>query len=529
MIVWISLGAVIVIIIVIGVLFRLFLRAEDADPFDELPDEPVRPSRAHDDARLREPAPREAAVREPVAAAAARRQPPRQAPVDDLPRPGDRGPRGPEDRGQPGYRERGGQDRQAGPDRRNSGGQSRPVPAGARPARPRSAEAAAQTAKWDKMSDVDYWTELAADNAAEAAAAPAEPVSSPPARRRTREPVADIRAAARGDRSPDAGDRTVQLPVRQRPPRARTGGGGPADYGQPQPTGAQPTGPRPVHAPGRYAGGTPEPATQSIAALARLGSQPPVSQPPAAQPPVSQPRRKPRPVPPPVLDDDPLTSPSFPAINASDSRSYRTSRPDTQPGRVPAAPAYADPPAAAYGDPARQPRQPRTYPAATDRVVSQPGGYPVQPAAPAGNPYGSFVTQPTAGYQQQAPAASHQDTSYSSQDPGYGRQDPGYGQAAQAGGWYGADGQPAAPAAMPAFTATPPGTPGGYLNGGQIPNGHDAAGNQVSYQGSQPEAAQYPPPAYPAVQYDQRGYAGQEPGYGLDGYQGYPGYGTGGY
>src|SRR5271165_176118 len=109
-----------------------------------------------------------------------------------------------------------------------------------------------------------------------------------------------------------------------------------------------------------------EPATQSLAALARLGDQQPGMRPgpasngqrpgmrsgmrparsrpaPLALPPApaapaasaAGPASAAPPVPrvnhsggqarPPLpMDDDPLTSPSFPAINTSDSRSYRT-------------------------------------------------------------------------------------------------------------------------------------------------------------------------------------------------------------
>ncbi len=495
----ICLVAVVVIIIVIGVLFRLFLRADDSDGFDALPDEPRRPTRRDpDDTRLREPALREPVGRE-LAATAARRQQPRQAASGDQSWAGDRAPRSADDRRQPGNRDRdrGPQDRPQGPDRRNSrdGGPGRPAPAGTRPAKPsRPAEAASPSTKWDKMSDVDYWAELASEKPLTATGSPAESTAAP-SRRRTPEPVADARPAGRGEPAP-------HLPVRQRSGRAAaTSGSRPTDYGQPPATG-----PRPAHAPGRYAGGN-EPATQSIAALARLGSQPPVL-PPAAQPAPSQSRQKARPVQPQPLDDDPLTSPSFPAINASDSRSYRTSRPDTQPGGIPAAAAYSEPT-----------QQFGTYQAASDRSASPPNGYPLQSSAPAGNPYGSFVSQPADSYQP-APVGGDMDPGYRSQDPGYGQ--PALGDS----GWYGASahGASAAQVPMPAFSTAPP----GYLNGGQPAPSHDPS-YQVGYQAGQPETVNYPQPGYAGAQYDQRGYGPQEAGYSADGYQGYPGYGTGGY
>ncbi len=442
MTVWISLAAVVVIIIVIGVAFRLFLRADDVDPFDEVPDEPRRPSRAAKDARLREPAPREVA-----AAAGARRQPPRPGPLEHQSRPADRAPRRP--------------DRQPSPDRRNSGGQARPVPA------------AAQATKWDKMSDVDYWTELKAAEKEQAAAESALPARS---RRRPPEPVPDVRAASRGDR-------TEVLPTRpraDRPARAAAAPGGrPADYGQPQPSG-----PRPAHSPGRYAGGKPEPATESIAALARMGSRPS-----AVPPPVPPSRPQARPAPPPPLDDDPLTSPSFPAVNTSDSRSYRTRRSDSKPGPAPAA--------AGYGQPAPPPR---SYQAPPDRTMSPPNGYPSEPSAPTGNPYGSFVSQPAASYEPDLPPASPQGTPYGGKHASYSQPSQ---PAPAANGWYGGD----------------------YLNAPPTTNGHDQAG----YQAGQSETVTYAQQGYVGVQYDQRGYPTQEPAYGTEGYQGQQGYRNNGY
>jgi hypothetical protein len=467
MIIWISLAAVVLIIVVIGVLFRLFLRADDVDPFDELPEEPRRPSRAADEPR----------PREPVGAASARRPQSRPAPAADKARPADR-MRGPQDR------------RPA--ERRDSGSNRRPAPAPAASARSpqaRAAESAPQASKWDKMSDVDYWTELKSVDSQPTSASPvvppaADPLSPAPGRRRAPEPVAGARAASNGDQ-------TVQLPVRQRSSRggsSRNGSPGngsaprsrPAEYGQP-------TGSRPAHSPGRYANGAPEPVTESIAALARLGSQAPARPRPAARPT------------PAALDDDPLTSPSFPAINDSDSRSYRSRRHDSQPRSIPPGPSYSEP-VQQFG----------AYPPAPDRTISPPNGYPVQSAPPAGNPYGSFVSQP---------AASQPAASYSPPPPA----PASYGKHAQPNAdWY--DGQ--APA--PAFTG---GSQPGYSTSQQSFSA-DPAGYQLGYQGGQPDPSAYGQPGYaaaPTPQYDPRLYGSQEPGYGRDGYQGYPGYGSSNY
>jgi hypothetical protein len=513
MIIWISLAAVVVIIVVIGVLFRLFLRADDADPFDEIPDEPRRPSRPAEEPR----------PRQPVAAVSGRRPPSRPAPAADMPRAAGRG--------------RGSQDRRPA-DRRDSGSNRRPAPTPApvRAGQARPAESAAKATKWDKMSDVDYWTELkSVDDQPTIAAPAADPLSPAPGRRRAPEPVAGARAAS--------GDQTVQLPVRQRSPRngaSRNGspssgspsggshgsgphsssspGNGSAPRSRPSDYG-QPSGPHPAHAPGRYAGGEPEPVTEGIAALARLGSRS------SAQRPVSRPRPATRQAPAAALDDDPLTSPSFPAINASDSRSYRASRHDSQPRNIPA-PGYTEP-AQQFGG----------YPGAPDRTISPPNGYPIQPGASAGNPYGSFVSQPAAsqpttsyGRQPSAPASpdptyASPDATYASPDPTYASPDAAYGQhAAQPGAdWYGS--HPSGPMPMPAFTAEPqPGYPSA-----QQPYGADPAGYPPSYQGGQPDPANYGQPGYGTPQYDPRVYGSQEPGYGRDGYQGYPGYGSGNY
>jgi hypothetical protein len=210
------------------------------------------------------------------------------------------------------------------------------------------------------------------------------------------------------------------------------------------------------------------------------------------------------------LDDDPLTSPSFPAINTSDSRSYRTSRPEaeTGPGR-----------SAAYSEPTQQFS---AYPDQPARAVSAPNGYPVQPAAPAGNPYGSFVSQPAASFQQPPPAPAHQDPGYIAYSQPINGQSV-HGQPNGTDGWYSApaNGGPhnqSAQAPSPATGDYPPG-------GGAGMNGYDHA----AYQAMQPETAAYHQTAYPGIQYDQGGYAAQDAAYGRDAYQGYPGYGTGSY
>jgi hypothetical protein len=549
----ISLAAVVVLIVIIALAALRFLRADDADPFDEAPDEPRRqPGRGHDDTRVRTAEP---------AIAGARRSAGRPAPAADEGWTGSRSDRGDQPKRpvraerperpvradrpdrparDSGFRERSTQDRPAEPDRRASQGGSRPqpVPAAARAAKParsdRAGAKASDAPNWDSMSDVDYWTELAADKPF----AP-EPVPSPVSvtgSRRSPEQAAGARSATRGE---PRGDQAGALPSRQSR-SARAAAGRTAEFA------AAPTESRPAHAPGRYAA---EPATESIAALTRLANQGPAAPPaggqsrnsqphstverpagprpapqrellqreapqrdaaqrplpprgpqlPPAQPHQSQPRQQVRPLPPAPLDDDPLTSPSFPAINTSDSRSYRTTgRADTSPGGSRGIPAYSEPT-----------QQYAAYPDGPARSSSAPNGYPAQPAAPTGNPYGSFVGQPAASTPQ--PPV---------QDSGYATYDRQPAPAAGADSWYGGP--------MPGSAPVPPArhqAPADYLPGGMPPTGYD----QSAYP-AQPETAGYQQAGYvPGVSYEQGGYGAQDGAYGREAYQGYPGYGTGGY
>jgi hypothetical protein len=144
--------------------------------------------------------------------------------------------------------------------------------------------------------------------------------------------------------------------------------------------------------------------------------------------------------------------------------------------------------------------------------------------APVANPYGSYVSAPQPTYQDVAP--SHLEAgSYGS---GYatGQQDDG--------NWYGGP----TTGYLPAGYAN-----GDYANGDQASyngnghsgsNGNGYAGSEypnASYEGHQasPVAPNgYGPQGQYAPQYDQRGYGTPDLAYGPDGYQGYPGYGTGG-
>jgi hypothetical protein len=174
------------------------------------------------------------------------------------------------------------------------------------------------------------------------------------------------------------------------------------------------------------------------------------------------------------MDDDPLTSPSFPAINTSDSRSYRTRSGN-----------------GSYGD------RSRGYPAGPDRSASAPNGHPVQPAA-SGNPYGSYVSAP----RYPEPASAHLDPA------AYGTGYAAGQQAVAAANWYSS-------------------TDGGPAIDGYLPSGNNGYGHQPpAYQGGQPALpGGYGQPGHLAGQYEHGGYRGPDGSYAPDGYEAYPGYG----
>jgi hypothetical protein len=482
----IVLVAVVVLIVIIAVLALRYLRADDSDTFDDMPDEP-RPRRVPDRDPGQHPARRQDRPRqpEPVPAARAAGRPVRSADA----------------RGQqPGYRDRDTGPRPAMPERAGSGSGSQrraaAVPPAARAARVDDPDA---TNSWESLSDVDYWAELSADKQATAA----------PAARRG---PADIPAS---DSRPSALPR--QLP--SRPVGSPTGRGA-------EPVPGVPPG---LEAPGRR--GTPRPGTAPRPAAAQRpapGARPQLPQRqqlPAAQIPPSNGHARPSA----PDDDDPLTSPSFPAINAADSRSYRTRR--SANGQQ-------------HGTGANR------YPAGPDRS-SRPEGYPVQSAAPqapqaqsapspsgtpAANPYGSYVAAPPP-----YPAPGYPDPGTASRTP---LDPPGYpaaSQAAAASSWYppsafeagGAAGSAAADGYLPAagLGAASQST-GRHAHGrrqnGSLPRGYaEIDYNNLRYDDpAYPDTeaagvAGYAAPGAPTRQYDQQGYGGSDLGYGQDGYSGY--------
>jgi hypothetical protein len=500
-----------------------------------------------------------------------------------------------------------------------------------RAARGKRAEADADwpSTKWDQLSDVDYWAEVASDKPLTTTAQPAaqarparpgpprdgearqgpRPSAAPERNRPARLPVRGAMQVAAAGLSPDAATAAEFVPVPHAAARAYP------DVPK-----------RPVSAPS---------GDSALAARARRDAVPP---------------GPPRPE---VLDDDPLTSPSFPRIPAADSRSYGPGRPDSPssapPGQPPyaaatqqfptyAAPTYAAPtysaptyaspsgqfdsfgttvpqpaagygtaswpPAAAYGGSARpaadrlgQPgsiaadhaRSPLYQPAPLPGPGGSAGyarraeqasppagsgshrysghlppasGVPPVPGlaqdAPAGNPYGSYVSPPAGSYLPPSPAGSYQLPSVPADSylpstqaipPDAGRPAgsgshrassfaqpavPGDASATLGGstsGWYPDRAAPVPPTS--AYLDVPRqlssrGVPvGSYLNG----NGH---AERADYPEAQHEPSGYPPSGYTGMPHDPAGYAEPDPyggdPYGRDPYgrdpHGYPGYGA---
>jgi len=580
----IVLVAVVVLIVIIAVLALRYLRADDSDSFDDIPDEPRPARRPAEQDREMPPAKSERRPRQPEqitevwAADGPARRPDARVPSGFRDRDTGARPAGPQRAAS-----------QTGPRREQLG--SRPARASARPDGPDSA-----TSSWDSLSDVDYWAELAADKPE---ITPAVGGGSA-ARRQGSDPVSDIRPvagrpAARGD--------SDQLPVRKRhqsrpsqpsrpvgAPSARMTDGGQTeqiDVRAARAATAHYNGDVPAPGPevlGRHSQPRSAVSQRSSGAQRSSGGQRPTGprqgQSAAAQP--TYPSRPPAPAPASPFpagnghgrghaNDDPLTSPSFPAVDTADSRSYRTRRsggagqPDTSGQHAR--------PAAAQSATSHQFIE---YSSAPRRATSQPDGYPVQsaplqagtpgqaavtaaghesPAAPAANPYGSYVSQPpppaysdaprrqngssSAGYPE-TPAPSLATAAYSGH---------AVGQHAASAGWY-AGGSAIAPGS-PQMAAQPlgqradgylpaAGMGGNGLNGSShVRNGSSARGYAgIDYSSLRYDDLEYPDaaealPGYRSAgqhgpQYEQQGYGAADPRAGQDAYRGYPGYGTGG-
>jgi hypothetical protein len=300
--------------------------------------------------------------------------------------------------------------------RRDSDGASRsrpdaPVPSYSRLGRSKRSDDSADwpSTEWDKLSDVDYWAELTSDKPLTTTAQPAGPARS--ARAEQYPGTNGLAGPGVGDsRAPSHAD-DPSRPARSRPQLAA------APVSAPVPSSDNVV-PLPA---GRWAVTAREPDFGPVTIPGGSGPQ-------------TRPRR------PPIIDDDPLTSPSFPRVPASDSRSYR-SRGN---GRGPESPdaaysaqtqqfaSYGGPvaPSSGTGAPTAERRAwPSAYPdalaapaddtaqppgpASTDRYQTVPGsrGRHESRSAPAGagplsaappppaplNPYGSYVSTPPSG------------------------------------------------------------------------------------------------------------------------------------
>jgi hypothetical protein len=199
--------------------------------------------------------------------------------------------------------------------------------------------------------------------------------------------------------------------------------------------------------------------------------------------------------------------------------------------------------------------QPAPLPAGTPAQPAATAAGHEPPAAPAANPYGSYVSQPppanysdaarrqngypSAGYPE-TPAPSLAAAAYSGQ---------AVGQHTASAGWYAA--AAAIAPGSPQMAAQPLGQPAdGYLPaagmGGNGLNGSSHAVNGSparGYAGIDYSSLRYDDLDYPdaaegprgygsagqhAAQYEQQGYRAADPGAAQDAYRGYPGYGTGG-
>ena len=516
----ILLMAVVLLILGIGFFVMRFVRADANDPFDEAPDDHRRPRDADDHdwhgddrvvplarrsgrgdrgpGRLTDDGPslrsgRSASGRGRPDARGNRRSG-RGYDQDDRDYADDRPPRlDDRERGARGGQRLSAAGSRGGPRPEQARPASRPASSPARNGRPRGAGASGGT-DWDSLSDVDYWAELASDKPLTTTAQPAGP-SRP--ERGGQDAPADPRQdlTSRPGRPGNPGppeESTALLPRRRNAPASaadsaplptvasgRGGGGdglldgGPRARGRSAASGqsgspsqssrrqrdssAAPYG----ESRGLLANG-PAPASpaahgtdQGIAALARLstgGS---------------------RPAP---LDNDPLTSPSFPAVRGDDSRSYRTGRSDApQSGSGSPAADYRTPSTSRTSSTSSAPRTPES-PAPAQQAQAQP---PTQQMPT----YLTKSADPLSGYSDRRssePASGGQ--------PGYdqsGYAQSGYGQSGYAQSGYGQSDY-----GRSRYGQSDYGQPGGQQSNGYGPtsNGHASNGQSSNGHGSNGQA-----------------------------------------
>jgi len=328
--------------------------------------------------------------------------------------------------------------------------------------------------EWDSLSDADYWKEVASDRPLTTTARTAQPQSGQ-GRRGAGLPPASAAAPAAAPQPADTAYGRGSLPV----PVADHGHGlsrpaaaGPAGYSRDLPYVAGPATYSPDLLAAPTAGlargtGRPEPGRPDLARRGHPGTTADPGQPgtPLRPRPVV-------PVPVPVPDDnDPLTSPSFPKVATSDSRSYRNGRsagtargPDAYGATADQFGGYSAPapgPAAAgnangyngyHGvepDIGQAATAAYSYRRAPQPAVPQPAVPPpaVPPPAvppPSGNPYGSYVSSDLPGYLDNPAPAYHR----AGPEPGYESYPAGAGNGRAASPYlYG----------LPVVNAAPPG------------------------------------------------------------------------
>jgi hypothetical protein len=600
----IVLAVVVVVILVVVFVAVRNMRAEDPDEFADRPQRRGGSRGGRDDRDLRYDR-REPAERQPARAGRGDRSAARQgtnghrpATARDFDERRDRRDDGYDQRGRSsrGYDEDGDVDRRRGRDdrrrapvpsgseerRRNGKGpQRRPEPGQARSRR--SGDSSEwDSSEWEKLSDVDYWAELASDKPLTTTAQPA--------------------GQARPGRPPRA-DREAD-PAAVRAPRPASAGSAEAGLAEAGPAGAVPAGaPRRDPVTGLPVRGAPRPADAELAtsaipdaygradyaaapvsAVAAEDQLRPLAEPRLPLPPHVGPDGPPRPArgappdrPPAHLDDDPLTSPSFPRIPASDSRSYHNGRTSTpaQGSRVPERYLPATEQFTSYGSPVSQRAARHTapgdvggdtdrtnpnsylpdpllnghsYPASNGNPYPAANGdsYPVAngdsypaangdsyPARAAAAPSAPPPPAPAPAPAPSAPATSgnpygsyvtsdSQDTALSYGDypalPGNGHgsylPSPVAGSTGRHSGTYRQ--QPTAPASVPRYPDGPVRARGRHGAGAQAADYRNGYGQQ--------DQASSLPNGYPAGSRDPAGYGLQDP-YGQDGYGGYPEYG----
>jgi hypothetical protein len=478
----IGLAVVVVVVLIIVILAARNMRTEDRDDFGERSDR-SQPRRRRDGSGWRDYDRRERSVRQPVrdGRSGARQSGQPRPPAGRRPAAGRVGFR-PDDQRIPDARNSRsrGHDDDAATGRRAAAA----APARSRQSRGKRSDDSADwpSTEWDKLSDVDYWAELASDKPLTTTAQPAAPARPAPAVL-DRDALAGAGHGAAGGRAPrpDAGP---GLPVRNRPQFAAA--------------------PVPLDAvlPGSTAPGASVPGG-TVPHGAYQGQRHVQMDP----------------------DDDPLTSPSFPRVPADDSRSYRSSRGGPSGATQQPAPGVPTEQFASYGRPTAQfggqvgPGAERAHPPAYPDAVPGPGSYPGASAAgaaplPSGNPYGSYVSSPPSGGFPAQPARDL--NGYAS-----GPYPPVQDLTGQDSGWYPRHGSSALPAAGDRGSTAgqagfDPLTPGRLNGDGYYPPGQHGSG----YPAGPHAQGGYLPAGYPRVPS-----AGQlQDPYGQDGYSGSSGY-----